>query len=82
MLVGALFDQPAVLEEEDPIRPPNCGKPVRDVYRRPAPGQRAKPLEQVILRLGVERRRRLVEQKDAGIAHERAGQRHLLPLAA
>src|SRR6266581_60313 len=24
LLVGALLDQPAVLEEEDPIRPPNC----------------------------------------------------------
>src|SRR5207245_3804082 len=46
--VRALLDAAPVLEEDDPIRAPNRGEAVRDVDRRPAVGQRAQPLEQVV----------------------------------
>ena len=53
---------------------------MRDVDRGPATGQRAEASEQLELRLCVEGRRRLVEQQDPGIAHERPPEGDLLPL--
>src|ERR1700694_3040702 len=38
--------------------------------------------EQLVLRRGVERGGWLIEQQDSRVAHEGAGQRNLLPLAA
>ena len=50
--------------------------------RAPSRAARGVALEQRVLGLGVERRRRLVEhQQQRSIAHEAAGQRELLPLA-
>ncbi len=80
--MGALLDQPAMLEEQDAVRPPDGRETVRDIHRGLAPGQRSQPLEEVILRLRVQRGRWLIQQEDARVAHEGAGQRHLLPFAA
>ena len=44
--------------------------------------QRAQPLPQLLAHLGVERAERLVEQQDARLDRERAGQRDALALAA
>ena len=44
--------------------------------------QIAQPATQVLPDLGVERAERLVEQEDARLDRERAGERHALPLAA
>src|SRR2546430_13956170 len=52
--VCAFLDQTTVLEEDDPVRPPNRGKAVRYVDRRPAVGQRAQPLEKVVFSLGIQ----------------------------
>ena len=47
-----------------------------------APVQVAQPAPQVLPDLGVERAERLVEQQDARLDRERAGERHPLALAA
>src|SRR5919198_2586888 len=77
----AFLDKPAVLQEDDPVRTPDGREAVRDVDGGAAVGKRAKPLEQVVLGLRVERRRRLVEEEDPRVlAHERTRERDLLPL--
>src|SRR2546421_12953784 len=63
LFVRALLDQASVLEEDDPVGAPDSRETVRDVHRGPAVGQRAQPLEEVVLGLSVERRGRLVEQQ-------------------
>ena len=55
---------------------------MRDHDAHAALGQAAEALEDLGLGLGVHRRGRLVEHQDVGVlAHERARERDLLPLA-
>src|SRR5438552_18256730 len=81
LLVGPLFDQAAVLEEDDPIGAPDRRESVRDIDRGAAPGQRVDSFEQLVFRLGVERGRRFIQHDHARVAHEGARQGNLLPLA-
>ena len=56
---------------------------MRNEDGRAAPGQGAEALEDRVFGFGVERGGRLVEDQDVSlVAHEGAGQRHLLPLPA
>ncbi len=61
----------------------HSGEPVRDEDRGPPLRKLTEALEDRVLRLGVERGGGLVEHQDVGLlAHERAGEGDLLPLAA
>ena len=92
--MGAHLDDPRAVEHDDEIGHPHGAEAMRHedrdaaVRRRraaaglPLARGRRVALEQRVLGLGVERRRRLVEhQEQRTIAHEAAGQRELLPLA-
>src|SRR5713101_7180221 len=79
--VRALLDEAAVLEEDDPVGAAHSREPVRDVDRRAPTSERTQPLEQVVLGLRIQRRRRFIEEQDLRVAHERPRQRDLLPLA-
>ena len=84
-LVGALLDQAAVLQHENPVGHPHGAEAVRDVERHAAAGQGSEPCEQVVLGPGVEGGGRLVQHQDlrvARVAHEGAGEGDLLPFAA
>src|SRR5437763_14823336 len=73
----------AALEHRDPIRRAHRREPVTDEDRAPILGERLDPLEQVVLRLRVQRGGGLVEHQQLGIVpHEGAGERDLLPLPA
>ena len=54
---------------------------MRDEHRHPAARQLREPQEHFVLGARVERRGRLVEDQDLGVAHVGPAQRHLLPLA-
>src|SRR5687768_12862638 len=73
ILVRPVLGDLAVLEDEDAIGHPYRRKAVRDDDRRPSGCELLEALEDRVLRLGVERRRRLVEDEDLGfLAHEAA----------
>src|SRR2546423_11005355 len=61
LFVRAFLDQPPVLEEDDPVSAPDGREAVRYVDGRAPLGQRAKPLEEVVLGLRVQRGGRLVQ---------------------
>ena len=81
-LVRADVVNAAALEDEDRIRIHQRGEAVRDDNQ----GAALRDAQQVgvddRLAVGVERARRLVEDQDARIADQRAGDRETLPLAA
>jgi hypothetical protein len=62
--VRALFDDPSIGQDEDPVGHRDCGEAVRDQDRRPSGGKGGKVLEQFVLGSGVNARRRLVENQD------------------
>ena len=70
-----------MFQEQNPISAADGREAVRDVDRGAAPRQRMDPFEELVLRLGVERGGRLIQQEDARVAHEGARQRNFLPLA-
>src|SRR5439155_21352360 len=79
--VGALLDDPAMLEHDDAARVANGRQAVRDDDRR-APGeQAAQALLDAALGVQVDVRRRLVEHEDPGIGDQRARESHELALA-
>ncbi len=83
LVVGAFLDDAAALEHDDAVGHAHGREAVRDDDGRPPLGERPEPLEDRVLGLGVERRGGLVEHEDVGLlAHERARERHLLPLPA
>ena len=81
-VVGAVLDQAAVLERDDAIRGPHGREPVRDDQNRASPGDLLHVLLDDALALIVERARRLVEDQDARIRDQRAGNGDALALAA
>src|SRR5260370_19244836 len=78
--VRALLHQAAMFEEDDAVSAAHSREPVRDVNGGAAAREGTQPFEKVVLGLRVERRRRLVEQQDLRVTHERARKRDLLPL--
>src|SRR5690625_228560 len=82
LLVGALVDYLALVQEDDPVRLADLGEPVRDhqggaALQDPVDG----PLD-LILGGAVDGAGRVVEDEDAGIGEERPGDGQALPLPA
>src|SRR5688572_52508 len=83
LLVRAVLDDAAFVEDDDLIGVPHRREAMRDQDRDAVMRQRAEVLEDLRLGLGIHRGRRLVEHEDLGTrAHERACERDALPLAA
>src|SRR5499426_1864144 len=81
-VMGAVLDQAAALERDDAIRRPHGRKPVRDDENRPPLRDLFHVLLNDTLALIVEGARRLVEDQNARVGNERAGNRDALALAA
>jgi hypothetical protein len=80
--VAARLDDLAAFEHQDLVGHAYCREAVADQQCRLAGHQLAEPREQLVLRRGIQRRGRLVQDDQGRIAHEGPGQRHLLPLAS
>src|SRR5580704_3158283 len=82
LVVAAGLGNRAVVEHDDLAGHPDGRKAMGDHDRGPSLGELSKALEDRVLRLGIERRRGLVEHEDVGVlAHERAREGDLLPLS-
>src|SRR5215831_21391455 len=81
-VMGAVFDQAATLERDDAIRRPHGRKSVRDDENRPPLGDLLHVLLNDALALIVKGARRLIEDENARIGDERAGNRDALALPA
>src|SRR5262245_59237546 len=81
-VMGAVLDQAAALERDDAIRRPHGRKPVRDDENGPPLGDLLHVLLNDALALIVEGARRLIEDQNARVGDERAGNRDTLALAA
>src|SRR5262249_49589430 len=81
-IMGAVLDQAAALQGEDPIRRPHGGEAVRNDKHCASPRDLLHVLLDDALALIVERRGRLVEDQDARIGDERPCDRNPLALAA
>src|SRR5918997_5677645 len=81
--VGGL-DDPAAVHEDHPVGRPAGGAPLvgDDDHRHAVAGERDHDVEDLVDHLGVEGRRRLVEEHDLGVHRQRAGDRHALLLSA
>ena len=81
---GALLDDPAVVEEDDQVGDlaGEADLVGDDDQRRAGPGEVLDDGEHLADQFRVERRRRFVEQDDAGLERERPGDRDPLLLAA
>ena len=82
LLVGALLDDPAVLEDDDPVAAADRGDLVRDDQAGAAGEVLLQGLLDPRLGLGVEGAGAVVEQQDGGVGDEGPGQGQALPLAA
>ncbi len=71
--MAALGDDPAVLEDDDPVGALHRGEAVGNDERGAALGQPFDGLLHRALALGVERTGGLVEQEDGGVAQDGAG---------
>src|SRR5579872_3389365 len=81
-VVGPVLDQPAAIERDDAVGAPYRGQAVGDDEHRPAPRDVLHVVLNNTLALVIERAGRLVEDQDARIGDERAGDRNALTLAA
>jgi hypothetical protein len=80
-VMGAVLDQAAALERDDAIRRPHGREPVRDDQNRPPLGDLLHVLLNDALALIVEGARRLIEDQNARVGDERAGNGDALALA-
>ena len=81
-VVGAVLDEAAPLDGDDAIRHAHGGQPMRDDEHRSAVGDLRHVLLDDALALVVERARRLVENQDARIGDQGAGDGDALALPA
>ena len=81
LVVRALLDDPAVLEDDDQVGVADRREAVRDDERGPAVQQAAERLLDLALGADVDRARRLVEDQDPRVGEQRARERDELPLA-
>ena len=81
-LVLALLDDPAAVQDDDPVGVGDRAEPVRDDERRPLAHQTLERLLHGLLRLAVERGCRFVQDEDARVLEQRAGDGHALALPA
>ena len=80
--MGALLDQPALVNDQDPMRHPHRPQPMGDDEDRPAGADLREVLLDHVLGFVVEGARGFVEDQNAGIRHQRAGDGDPLPLPA
>ena len=80
-VMGAVLDQAAALERDDAIGRPHRREPVRDDQNRPPLGNLFHILLNDALALIVEGARRLIEDQNARVGDERAGNGDALALA-
>ena len=76
--MGALLDEAALLEDEDPVGIAECAQAVGDCQGGAAAGQDAKRLLDRLFRFGIDAARGLVEDENSGI--EEQGPRDRGPL--
>src|ERR1700692_4994509 len=82
LLVTALFGNLSVFEDDDSICRAHSGETMVNKTRHLARGQFGKALKNFELAARIERRGRLVKNKDLRVAQVSPGQRHLLPFPA
>ncbi len=80
MVVCSLLKNNALAHDIDAARVLDCAQPVRDGDRGTTGGGPCPKHPGRCLRLCVERRRRLVEQKDTGVRNDRASNSYALLL--
>ena len=80
--MGAVFDDLAVLQDDDSVEAGHRRQPVGDDDRRASFHQVAESFLDHPLALGVQRRGRLVEDEDGRIGQDGAGDGDALPLSA
>src|SRR5215210_7410917 len=76
-----LLDYPAVLEHDDQVGIADRGEPMRDDEGRPRAEEGPQRALDLPLRADVDRRRRFVEDEDARVGQEGAGEGDELTLA-
>jgi len=81
-VVPALLDDPAFVEDDDAVSAADRGETMGDDDRRAVVHQPLERLLDQLLRFGVERGGRFVEQQQRRVAQHRAGDRQPLALAA
>ena len=81
-MVRPPLDDLPVLEHEDLVGAADGREPVRDHERRASRPQRPERLPDLAFALGVETRRRLVEDQHLRVGEDRTRDRHALPLPA
>jgi hypothetical protein len=82
LLVRPALRDDAVAQHENHVGVANRRQPMGDGDRCPACHQPRQALEDQLFGFRIERRRRLVEQEDRGVANDRTRDRDSLPLAA
>jgi hypothetical protein len=80
--VRALLDDPAAVEDDEPVHAGDRAQPVRHHERGPALHEPPQRLLDEDLALGVQRAGRLVEQQDRRVAQDRPGEGDPLALSA
>ncbi|MBU2547873.1 MAG: alpha/beta fold hydrolase [Proteobacteria bacterium] len=79
--MGALFNDLAILEHVNAVGHADGRKPVTDEDGRTAVGQVAELFKNSVFGPGIHRTGRLIKNDYLGIAEQRSGQGHFLPLA-
>ena len=79
--MGAAVGDAALFEHENLVGAADRVQPVRDDQRCPAGQQPLHRLRHAVLCRGVEPGRRLIQDHDRRVLHDRAGDRQALPLA-
>src|SRR3546814_13591443 len=81
-VMRAALDDAPLVERQNAVALADCGEAVRDDQHGAAGGDRLQLALDDLLALGIERRRRLVENQDERIGNQRAGDGEALALAA
>src|SRR3954471_5168226 len=82
LVVAAAFGNPAPLEDEDLVRVANGGDAMRDDDRGALPHDPAQPRQDLLLRVRIHGRERIVEDQHPRIDHQGPRERRALLLAA
>lgn len=82
LLVPSFFQNPAVVEHNDPVRMTHGGQAVRDENSRTVSGQFGHGLLNLLLRLRIQRRRGLIPDEHRRVLQKDAGNGDPLLLSA
>src|SRR5204863_10211901 len=78
LFVRTAFDNAAVMKDADKVGVLDCRYPMRDDQRRPLCTDIAQIVEDLFFRVGVDRRKGIVEDQNSRITHD--GTRYCRPL--